>query len=374
MRSAKSGLLALAIAGFLGVAAVIGCSASGDSTTDDTSPTDPGTTPPNTLPPSNGSGTTDPPAPPKDAGKKDSSVDAGPPPPMPGDPCTKPDSFATRQCGKCGTQQAICQSKDGTDGGALAWSDYGPCGGEDTDPTACMPGTMGTCGNCGTFTCSKYCAPGACSEPPGACKAGSTDYTAAGCGANTYKSRSCSNTCTWSGYSVSCAPPNNPNKMTIPTSTGAAATSANWQLLATNVGDSLDTFSGCPGGVRTGNYAYQVIEVDNPTAQTATVSIQSGGAGSTADLDVIMWAYHKTLPPQNDTDLQACDYAPTDSCPTGSGITCPATSGYWGGQKGVTIPPNGAALVIISSWYATDDGFGTPTGTVNLQVKTTGLM
>ncbi len=372
MRSVRSGLLAFAVTGFVGAAVAIGCSASGDSSTD-TSPTDPGpsaTSEP--APPPAGTDPTPPPPPPHDAGHKDATVDAGPPPPSPGDPCTKPDSFATRPCGMCGTQQAICQAAPdaGADAGVYAWSDYGPCGNE---MGVCKAGDMQACGNCGTQTCSKYCGWGSCTMPTGACKAGSTDYTSAGCTApNTYRARTCSTTCSWGGYAATCAAPNNPNKMVIPTSTTAAPTSANWTFSATNVGDSLDLFGGCPGTARMGNYPFQIIEIQNPTAQKATVTIQSGGG--TPDLDVVIWAYNKTLPPPDDTALGACDYPPTDSCPASSGITCPTVSGFWGGLKGVTINPGASVLVIISSYYATDAGFGTAVGTVNLQVKTTGLM
>jgi hypothetical protein len=374
MRSVKSGLIALAVSGFLGMAAVVGCSASGGGDSSDTSPTDPnaegGSVP---LAPQ---GPEPPPAPGpdggKDSGKHDSGYDAGPPPPNPGDPCTKADSFASKPCGACGTAQAICQG-DPDAGMPLVWSDYGQCMGELMG--GCTPGTMQACGNCGTQTCSKYCQYGSCSMATGACKAGSTDYTGAGCAVNQYKSRTCSNACSWGAYSATCAAPNNPNKMTIPTSTGAAPASANWTFAADTVGDRLDPTFGaasCPGTASTGRYPYVIVEVQNPTAQKATVTIQS--LPGTANLDVIMWAYNKTLPPPDDTALQACDYGANDNCPTASGITCPGGGGYWGGLKGVTINAGASVLVMISSYYSLDDGFGTPTGTVNIQIKTTGLM
>src|SRR6185503_7028579 len=56
-----------------------------------------------------------------DAGKKETSVDAGPPPPDPGDPCAKVDDIVERKCGACGKQSAICQKGAG-EAGALTWS------------------------------------------------------------------------------------------------------------------------------------------------------------------------------------------------------------------------------------------------------------
>src|SRR5687768_7711687 len=116
MRSFKSGLFTFTIAGFVGMAAVIGCSAdgSGDVIEDQsgTEPTDLGGGG-NTLPPSNpGTGEEDEDATPpkKDAGKPkaDAGKDAGPPPPSPGDTCTQADKVFTKTCGKCGKAEAIC--------------------------------------------------------------------------------------------------------------------------------------------------------------------------------------------------------------------------------------------------------------------------
>ncbi len=375
MRSLKSGLIALAISGVFGTAAVVGCSASGDSgVVDDTSGTQPtgDNPPPNTLPPENPGS-----VPPgdnkdagKDSGKKDSGVDAGPPPPNPGDPCTKADALAKKPCGACGTQEAICTGDP--EAGTLKWSDYGQCQGEIAG--GCTPGSTGTCGNCGTQTCSKYCAWGACAEPAGACKPTAIDYTTAGCGTpNTYRNRTCDNTCKWSGYSASCAAPNNPQKMQISTTLNGQV-NANWTLAATQVGNRLSAFSGCPGSVTTGDYAYTIVEIQNTGAQKATVTIQSL-PGTPNNLDVVIWAYNKTLPPPDDAALQACDYGVTDTCPSGSGITCPTSpSNYWGGLKGVTINAGASVLVVLSAYYETSDAFEPNTGTVNLAVKTTGLM
>src|SRR5687768_3678947 len=98
MRSFKSGLFTFTIAGIVGMAAVIGCSAEGASDViSDQSGTEPeDTTGGNQLPPSNPDDDTDPPktdaSTKKDASTKtDAAKDAGPPPPNPGDACTTVD-------------------------------------------------------------------------------------------------------------------------------------------------------------------------------------------------------------------------------------------------------------------------------------------
>jgi hypothetical protein len=370
MRSLKSGLIALAISGVFGAAAVVGCSASGDSggIGQDGTGTDPNVTPPsNVLPPENPGGDP-PPDPVKDAGKKDTGVDAGPPPPNPGDPCPKADAIAKKPCGACGTAEAICTGD--AEAGTLKWSEYGQCQGEIAG--GCTPTTTGACGNCGTQTCSKYCAWGACSEPAGACKSGSTDYSTAGCATpNTYRNRTCDATCKWSGFSATCDAPNNPNKMTVPAAVNTQVQTT-WNFTAADVGNRLGPFAGCPAAsVDSGKYPYVIVEVHNPTAQKATVTIQS--LPGTNGLDVVIYAFNKTLPPPDDASMEACDYQPTDDCPAGSGVTCPA-SGYWGGLMGVTINAGASVLVYLASYYATDAGFGTSTGSFNLVVRTTGLM
>src|SRR5438105_2560069 len=136
MRSLKSGLFAIGFLGLFGTAAVVGCSASGAGTSgieDTTGPTspdpDPAPTGHSTLPPRNdGTATSDAG---KDASLKDAAsrpeagVDAGPPPPVTGTPCTDITVTGKKPCGACGHAEALCQD-DGT--GNLKWTEYGPCG------------------------------------------------------------------------------------------------------------------------------------------------------------------------------------------------------------------------------------------------------
>ena len=190
---------------------VAACSASGDSTAD-LSETPAGTEPPMgaVLPPpghpvpASSSGD---PAP--DAGKtkpaSDASVDAGPPPPVPGAACPKVDEIFSRPCGACGTQQAICLKTDPA-GPTAKVSEYSAC--ERELEGGCLPGTIvdESCGNCGTHkkTCSKYCAwsaPACVGEPLNSCAAGTLLWTNAGCAAaGTFRDRACSATCQWGNF------------------------------------------------------------------------------------------------------------------------------------------------------------------------------
>ena len=137
----------------------------------------------------------------KDSGKVDAGKDAGVAAPDPGDTCTTQDALATRMCGKCGKQQAICQPSDG----GLVWSEYGPCAGEAGE---CLPGETRACGNCGTQTCNNYCGWAACGgQPSQSCSPGSVDFTTAGCPTGGFKSRTCASTCQWETYSLACETP-----------------------------------------------------------------------------------------------------------------------------------------------------------------------
>lgn len=214
MRTIKYGLFAIATGSLFGSLVVVGCSAQGgiDDTplelssadsdaqvTEDSAST--------ILPPSNNPNDAAPDAATKDAGKDagkdapdddDAGDDAGPSP-EPGDACPTRNQLVTRSCGKCGKQQAVCQSD--VDAG-LAWSVYGPCVNEMGE---CVPGETMACGDCGTTTCSNLCGWGVCqNEPSNHCSPGSIGRTTAGCPSGGFKSRSCGDTCQWSTYSLAC--------------------------------------------------------------------------------------------------------------------------------------------------------------------------
>lgn len=362
MRSLKSGLLAVALAGLFGTAAVAGCSADGGGSgiVEETEPTEPGASLP--APSDNqGGGTTDA-APPKktDAGKTDSGADAGPPPPNPGDACATLNAKASKKCGKCGTAEAICID-DGT--GKGKWSDYGQC---EAEMGTCTPGETAACGNCGTQTCTNYCVFGACSgEPANNCPPGQVENTTAGCATpGTYRNRTCGDKCTWGGYTATCAEPVNGNKLTASGAVNGLAT-FNGTLSAAYL--TKRPTSSCPSSTVSGtaNLPFVAVEVANPTAQTLTLSIYHSGAG--APIDTLIWVYKKILAPADDNALKACDFGVADSCITGDpcGNSANGGSSYdWAGIDNVTIPPNGKILV-YSSGYGSSD-----TGAFTLNVKT----
>lgn len=380
MRSLKSGLVAVAVAGLFGCLAVVGCSADGGSADLGTSnaAAEPEEEEAAQLPPPSNSSSSSATA--TDAGTKDSGTtkkdsgtpDAGPPPPEAGDPCTTQDALANRPCGACGTQQAICQAS-GNDGGALAWSQYGTCQGEVAG--GCVPGTVATeaCGNCGTVqkTCTKFCAwtSGSCSgQPTNSCKPGLLEYSTAGCSTpNTYRNRTCQNSCQWSGFSTTCDAPNNPNKMTISGTVGQTVTQQ-WTLTPASAAKK----PGDCGASSVGPSLYQqvAVEIRNPTSQKATVSIYQSKAGASAvEIDTVLWIYNKTLPPSDDAALLACDYGVEDSCGTTPSNLCGnVTSTFnFAGASNVTINA-GSAILVYSAGFST-----TTTGAFNLNVKTDAL-
>lgn len=374
MRSLKSSLLAIGLAGLFGTAAVVGCSASGggDDTTDQ-SPTDPNQNNSASLPPPSNPPTGDNPPPPSgtDAGKKDSGTDsgkdAGPPPPNPGDSCTKVDSTASKQCGACGTQQAICQGDP--EAGTLKWSDYGVCQGELAG--GCTPGTTEACGNCGTHTCSKYCAWDTCKEPPGACTPNAKDYSAAGCTTpSTYRMRTCGTTCSWSSFSTTCAAPVNDIVLNSPTTVGQT-TSTNITLAASKVGNRVTAFGTCPlsaGDVDTGNYPYQYVEVKNTSAKAQTVTVYTSAAPGGPNIDTVIVGYSTALQPMDETGMEACAFGPDDQC-SATADTALCGDSNFSILHNVTIPAGASILINVSTYYENGSGTQTTTGTIKLNVK-----
>jgi hypothetical protein len=368
MRSFKSGLLTFAVAGFVAMAAVIGCSADGASDTiEDPSPTDPTDEGGSALPPSNpttssSSGSTSTKDAGKDAAKQDAAKDAGPPPPNPGDPCTVADTVYTKTCGKCGKAQAICIASD--DAGTLKVSDYGACLGE---TGVCVPGDVqqAACGNCGTLTktCNNYCAwsSTACGgQPVNSCAPGTTEYTTAGCAVNTYRNHTCGTACTWGGYSTTCAEPVNANKLTISGTVNGTA-SGSYSLKATQTSER-EPFYNCGASATLGtatDYPYEIVELKNPsTTKTATIKVAMTG---TPVLEVALAAYPNALPPMDDSSLQNC----TD---VDWGF-----STAWPSLTGLTIAPGAKILIRVQTYYETSQTTYAVTGPFGLTITTTAL-
>ncbi|AKV03899.1 hypothetical protein AKJ09_10562 [Labilithrix luteola] len=382
MRSRRSGLVGFAIAGLVGAYAVIGCSADGggvepdgleldlaDSGEDATEPESSTVLPPSTDASAQDSG-------PKDAGKdaakdagndagKDAggtvAKDAGAPPPTPWTPCTTVDQIAARSCGMCGKQTAICQEVYGE----LVWTDYGPCQNEAGE---CLPGATQACGNCGTQTCSNTCGWGSCTgQPPSSCTPGTVEYTQAGCPTGGYKNRACGTACSWDPYTVACAVPTAPNKMTISATVG---TIVKQQYRFPD--DTAPKPNTSCNGLTTTNVRSFPVEVANPTSQTATLTVFNSKSPTTgADVDTVIWYYKGEALPMSDAERGQCTGTVTDSC---SGTTpinlcgnASDTSSLLAGVPNVTIPPNGKIVVFTALWGSSTSAGD---GTIMLNLKT----
>lgn len=303
----RKGWVGLFGAGCLTAAAIVGCSAAGS--TDESGlalePTEP--TPSAALPPS---APTPPPtdagAPAKDAGKKPKTppppVDAGPPPPAPGDACTTPDAVFQRMCGKCGTQEALCQSNGKV-------SDYGPCEGEAGE---CVAGTTEevACGNCGkqTRTCDNTCSwtMTACAgEPANSCSPGGVDLVTAGCTTtNTFKSRTCSETCQYGNYSDSCSAP--PTMVRVAPTPGQV----NSTYLILKSTQTMPSMSGPCATATLSTYTttapYQYMTVRNPNSKPTKVTISTSAAPNGSTIGTTIAVYDGVVAPTDLAGRKAC--------------------------------------------------------------------
>lgn len=291
----------MALAVTVGVAIVVGCSAQGttDTTVDETAPA--AVPPASPLPPSNTGGGDPAPAPAsKDAGSKDSGVDAGPPPPEPNTPCPIANALATKSCGKCGKSTAVCVG--GGDAGGGTWSAYGPC---ENEVGVCVPGSQEACGNCGKATCTSYCAWGACNgQPANACVPGAVELSTAGCTvADTFRQRTCSATCTYDNFSAACTAP--PTSVEVPPTIGSSNTTIVLLKAATQL-TKVTNF--CPNAtVATGTTPGAFIKVHNPNAKAATVTIfNSQAPGGPATLPTLLASYAGATPPSTDAQKKKC--------------------------------------------------------------------
>lgn len=347
----KSGLLTLAGVGLFGLVSVAGCSADGASEDvgGETTPTEP--TGGAQLPPSSGSsdggGTS------SDSGKsdastkKDASVDAGPPPPNPGDACTTADEIRTKKCGACGTQSTICI--------AGKWTDYSVCSGEIAG--GCVPGTVEqeACGNCGTLTktCTQYCAwqKTTCGgQPANSCTPGAVELSAAGCAADMYRQRSCPSTCAWDAFSMTCSAP--PTTIEVaPTAGGTTSTVAT--LSASQTSGRLGGL--CPNAsISTVITPYVYLSVHNGNAKEAIVTLYTSQAPGGATVKTVLAAYAGAATPSTDAARKACTKGTNsfgDSALTGS-----TDFASLDGTDAVTIPAGGTVRVYLAGELATSTG------------------
>ena len=366
MRSFKTGVVSIAFASVVGMAAVIGCSASGgDDTTTDGDPTDP-TAPVATLPPGSGSSGTSGGTPTakdagKDSGKKpDSGVDAGPPPPVPGDACVMANEVKTKSCGICGKATTICLD----DGTTKKWSDYSDCANELVG--GCMPGTTQACGNCGMNTCNQFCAFTACTgQPVNSCAPGNVTLLAAGCPTGTYRQQECKADCTQGNASLTCDAP--PTFVTVPTAVGGL-TSSLITLSASQTIASLDYSSNCPAAtVNTTLTPYNYFEVRNTTGKVAKVTVFHSQATGGTISDTIMAAYAGTTPPTTAAQRKACVAGVGDS--SSMSLTGDSDFAALTDTDAVTIPA-GESVMIYSANYSATSG---TLGLFKLNVRTDAL-
>jgi hypothetical protein len=154
---------------------------------------------------------------------------------------------------------------------------------------------------------------------------------------------------------------NNPLKLNISATAGGTVT-GNYTLAATKVGSRTPT--SCPGFVSAGgSYTYELVELKNNTARTATVSAWLSGA---TEIDTAMAVYPNNLPPSSETQLNACNKA-DDDCDV-----APCT-GLWSGLQATgafNLAPGQAVVVRFGSYFETTAPGKVTTGPVTLTVKT----
>jgi hypothetical protein len=97
------------------------------------------------------------------------------------------------------------------------------------------------------------------------------------------------------------------------------------------------------------------VEVSNPTAQTATVSIFQSKAPSSPDLEMVMWIYKNTLPPGDEASVIACDIGVATDCIAGNPCGNPNPF-LFAGLSNVVIPPHGKILVYNAGWAPPIEG------------------
>jgi hypothetical protein len=121
---------------------------------------------------------------------------------------------------------------------------------------------------------------------------------------------------------------------------------------------------------------YQFVQITNPTAQTATVSLWTSKAATAGaqDIDTIIASY--ATQPATDQQRMACSVGVDDECTETLDPT--ECQGEWAGltktdAKSVTIPPAGSVVVYVSAYYDTTST-NPHSGDFMLTVRTDGLI
>jgi hypothetical protein len=248
------------------------------------------------------------------------------------------------------------------DAGTGTWTEYSSCEGETVG--GCIPGTTQTaaCGNCGTQvnTCSKYCAwsNGTCAgQPANSCVPLSIDLSPAGCATgNTYRQRDCKTDCTWNNFSATCATP--PTIIQVPPTVGQSSSTL-VTLAATKMMNRLT--SSCPNAtVGTLSTAYEYIEVHNPNAKAALVTVYNSVAPGGPTIHTQLAAYAGSTPPPAASRGSCLKGVNTFGDDTISGDSSFSTLAN--GQR-PTIPAGGSIIIYDAGFSAT------ALGTVKLTVQ-----
>lgn len=376
MSRLRSGFVALVAAGLCGTFAVVGCSADGSGSVEDGSATEPGS-PGAHLPGSTGDSdsglATDAGKPARDAATKDATVDAGPPPPVPGTTCAQPDEVRKKPCGICGIQSTVCLANG--DSGTSSWSDYSSCEGELAG--GCLPGTVvdEACGNCGTTkkTCTQYCAftSSACTgQPASSCVPGGIELSSAGCAqADLFHARTCQSSCVFNNFGAACEAP--PTVIEVGPTPGSVTST----IAVLSQGQTLSRMTGtCATATFSTTIAppYVYLRVHNPLARAAVVAIYNSLAPGGVAFKTAVAAYGGATSPTDDASRQTC--IGSVSTYGTAALTGDSKFASLDGTRAVTIAAGATVSVYVGAYNAFDPlKPADSTGKVKLNVQTLSL-
>lgn len=296
----------------------------------------------------------------------------------PGSPCSRDQEIQDRRCTLCGTESRLC----GPDGdGGLVWQPWGGC--LPKGNAVCEPGTTRTsaCGLCGTK--SELCDPTCqwtsafCTEPPTAvCTPDASKFFPGLSCATGGRLRTCQADCTY-GPASECFTPGAgdggapPGAITI---AGTDVTGSNKVTVARTLQQGmtlprLSAFSSCPltGALGTATPGEHIVLYNADSVRTAHLSVWNHPATGGGEIDTIMAAYEGlAVEPVTVTERNACTVGVEDGCNASVANEPTACTGFatWSGLiyepavtgTGVTIPPQGSAVLYIAGYTTSDFG------------------
>ncbi len=242
--------------------------------------------------------------------------------PKTGDTCptgVMENDVVTRRCGKCGTQNALCEA-----GRKVGM--YGACSGEKTNPDACLPGErlVSDCGFCGqqVKNCDNTCSyiEGAClNQVANGCPKNEVVYLEGLCTpVENVRRQVCSAACVKGTPEACGARPL--DSLTISQTAGATVTGA----FATTSNLKLPLLSGgCPASASaTISSLYHYVRLTNSGADSVNVTISNGiPAGSTTRPAVTFAVYDGAAIP---ADRTVCTGSVVTSSPERVTVNIPA--------------------------------------------------